>query len=85
MTTISPAVAVPTRAVHARNVILVALIVSAFMASTGFGFEGTDDRYYYDAAMCWLNHGPCVGTEHWSLRLPPILLTALSFRVWGVN
>lgn len=85
MMTGSLVLASPAWVTHTRNLIIIVLVAGAFMVAANFGYEGTDDYYYYNAAMCWLKNGPCVGTEHWSLRLPPIFLTALSFRVWGVN
>jgi 4-amino-4-deoxy-L-arabinose transferase-like glycosyltransferase len=49
------------------------------------GFLGSDDALYAEAARAWLEHGPTLGSSHWSLRLPIVLPVAASFSVFGIG
>src|SRR5260370_42347763 len=49
------------------------------------GFQGYDDLHYVQAAQNWLQNGPSLPTEHWSGRLPFVLLLVVSMKLLGVN
>jgi Dolichyl-phosphate-mannose-protein mannosyltransferase len=49
------------------------------------GFQGYDDLHYLQAALNWLHDGPSLPTDHWSGRLPYVLLLALGVKLFGAN
>src|SRR5260370_17687719 len=49
------------------------------------GFQGYDDLHYVQAAQNWLQNGPSLPTEHWSGRLPFVLLLVVTMKLLGVN
>jgi 4-amino-4-deoxy-L-arabinose transferase-like glycosyltransferase len=49
------------------------------------GFQGYDDLHYVQAAQNWLHNGPSLPTDHWSGRLPYVLLLVISIKLFGVN
>jgi 4-amino-4-deoxy-L-arabinose transferase-like glycosyltransferase len=71
---------------------MAALDVALLVALVGFtswlgyvGFIASDDGYYSEAAIGWLDHFPYVGIKHWGLRHAVVLPVALSFWVGGVS
>jgi 4-amino-4-deoxy-L-arabinose transferase-like glycosyltransferase len=49
------------------------------------GFQGYDDLHYVEAAENWLRDGASLPTDHWSGRLPYVLLLALSIKLLGLS
>jgi 4-amino-4-deoxy-L-arabinose transferase-like glycosyltransferase len=49
------------------------------------GFQGYDDLRYIQAAQNWLQNGLSLPTDHWSGRLPYVLLLVVSMKLFGVN
>lgn len=68
------------------SVWVVTLLFFAIAACVGWiGFIGSDDALYGEAARHWLEHGPTLGTSHWSLRLPIVLPMVASFAAFGIG
>ena len=70
---------------HVRNSALLALAALAMLSFGWVGFMASDDGFYAEAAVNWLNHFPFVGDNHWSLRHPFVLAVAASFASFGVG
>jgi 4-amino-4-deoxy-L-arabinose transferase-like glycosyltransferase len=68
-----------------RLVGLVALVSLCWALAIGGGFQGWDDLHYVQAAQNWLHNGPTLPTDHWSGRLPYVLLLASGMMAFGVN
>ena len=47
------------------------------------GYQGHDDAYYAEAASAWVQHAPSLGTNHWALRYPLVLPTAVLIKIFG--
>jgi hypothetical protein len=64
---------------------LTALVSLCWALAIDGGFQGWDDLHYYQAAQNWLHNGPSLPTDHWSGRLPYVLLLAASIMLFGAN
>ncbi len=64
---------------------LTAIVSLGWGLSISGGFQGWDDLHYVQAAQNWLHNGPSLPTEHWSGRLPYVLLLTMSMLVFGAN
>ena len=62
------------------NIILLCVIYFSWV-----GYTASDDGLYAQAAENWLKFFPYLGENHWSLRHPLVLSTALSYFIFGVN
>ncbi|MDQ2803532.1 MAG: glycosyltransferase family 39 protein, partial [Pseudomonadota bacterium] len=47
------------------------------------GYQGHDDAFYAAAALDWVHSFPPLGTNHWSLRYPLVLPTAVVIALFG--
>jgi 4-amino-4-deoxy-L-arabinose transferase-like glycosyltransferase len=66
------------------GLILLAVLLIA-LNPLGFFGGNWDDGRYLDSVRAWADHGPVLGTNHWSLRWPLILPTTLSTHIFGVT
>jgi hypothetical protein len=64
---------------------LVALLSLCWALVTGGGFQGWDDLHYVQAAQNWLYNGATLPTDHWSGRLPYVLLLTIGMMLFGNN
>jgi hypothetical protein len=64
---------------------LAALVSLCCALAIDGGFQGWDDLHYYQAAQNWLHNGPSLPTDHWSGRLPYVLLLVVSIMLFGAN
>mgnify|MGYP000482804040 CR=1 FL=1 len=62
------------------NIILLCVIYFSWV-----GYTASGDGLYAQAAENWLKFFPYLGENHWSLRHPLVLSTALSYFIFGVN
>jgi hypothetical protein len=51
----------------------------------GGGFQGWDDLHYVLAVQNWLHNGLSIPADHWSGRLPYVLLLSLGMMLFGFN
>ena len=49
------------------------------------GYQASDDAYYLQGAMHWLEHSPYVGNSHWTLRHTLTLPSALAISTLGLS
>ena len=54
-----------------------------FLNPVGYIGSGADDWQYFDAARCWVAHGPCLPHNHWQGRWPLIAPTAVAIALLG--
>jgi 4-amino-4-deoxy-L-arabinose transferase-like glycosyltransferase len=64
---------------------LVALASLCWGITFGGGFQGWDDLHYVETAQNWLHNGPSLPTDHWSGRLPYVLLLTASMMFFGFS
>jgi hypothetical protein len=64
-------------------VVLAALVSLSWALAIGGGFQGWDDLHYVLAAQNWLHNGPSLPTDHWSGRLPYVLLLTTGMIFFG--
>jgi 4-amino-4-deoxy-L-arabinose transferase-like glycosyltransferase len=64
---------------------LAALVSLCWGLAIGGGFQGWDDLHYVQTAQNWLHNGPSLPIDHWSGRLPYILLLTIGMMLFGAN
>jgi hypothetical protein len=60
-----------------------ALALILIVNPVGFVGGGWDDWQYLNAARCWVQHGPCLPTDHWQGRWPIIAPLAAVIALLG--
>ena len=75
-----PSVKSETRRIAA---ILGTLAIILIVNPVGFVGGGWDDWQYLNAARCWVEHGPCLPTDHWQGRWPIVAPLAAVIAIVG--
>lgn len=52
---------------------------------TWIGYGESDDYFYANGAIGWLESFPYAGQNHWELRHPIVLLLVATFSIFGIN
>jgi 4-amino-4-deoxy-L-arabinose transferase-like glycosyltransferase len=65
------------------GVAAMAVIAASVLRWRWVGYQGHDDSYYAAAALDWAQHFPALGADHWALRYPLVLPTAVLFALLG--
>ena len=69
----------------AKDVLTLLAVGTLFLWFGWVGYIGSDDHFYMNAGIGWLDAFPYLGEDHWSLRYPVVIPISLSFVLLGIN
>lgn len=67
------------------NIFIICLFFIGVIYYSWIGYMASDDMMYTQAAENWVKSFPFLGDNHWALRHPLVISTALSYFLFGVN